>query len=216
MKTSESFKELAAAMCKMQSVLKPAGKDGVNPLYKSRYSDINAVWEALREPLTSNGLSVWQDALTQEGGVSVATRVVHCSGEWVEFGPFFVPLGIKKDAHGIGSATSYAKRYSLCAALGITSSDEDDDGNAACTGKPIAKDIKPPAITEDIKNEINEFYCRLGDDGNMMTGFIASTCATQGWEEIDAIRRFISSGKKGMDAFYQWKKREEEKGVHQP
>ena len=37
----------------------------------------------------------------------------------------------RKDAQSIGSACSYAKRYALSAALGITSSTEDDDGESA-------------------------------------------------------------------------------------
>jgi hypothetical protein len=200
MKTSESIKEIAAAICKMQAALKPADKDNTNPMYKSRYSDINAIWEALRGPLTSNGLSVWQDAMTSETGVSVITRVVHQSGEWVEFSPFFVPLGIKKDAHGFGSATSYAKRYSLCAALGITSGDEDDDGNAACA---------PPKKNGDDKKlvdaEVKSFYASQGDDSTQMKGYIADVTTSQGWSEIEAIRRFRDSNGKGKSAFEGWK-----------
>lgn len=134
MKTSDNINELAAASAKAQGQMNPAIKDSLNPAYKSKYADLNAVWEACRKPLADNGLTVWQDVTTTESfhGIAVTTRLVHVSGQWVEFGPLAIPLS-KHDAHGIGSATSYAKRYAVAAALGITT--EDDDGNAA-VGKP--------------------------------------------------------------------------------
>src|SRR5262249_10874433 len=118
-----------------QSLLKPAVKDAVNPAYRSKYADLTAVWEACREPLTQCGLAVWQDVTNGDGGISVLTRIAHASGQWVEFGPLTVPLA-KQDAHGVGSATSYAKRYALSAAIGVVA-EEDDDGNAAVAPTPL-------------------------------------------------------------------------------
>jgi hypothetical protein len=134
MKTSEQINDLAAASAKAQGAMRAAVKDSTNPHYKSKYADLTAVWEACRQPLADNDLTVWQDVTSPETalGIGVTTRLVHSSGQWVEFGPLIVPLS-KADAHGVGSATSYAKRYALAAALGVTS--EDDDGNAA-TEKP--------------------------------------------------------------------------------
>ncbi len=130
MTTSEQINEIAAAMAKAQGALRPAHKDAVNPAYRSKYADLTSVWEACREALPSNGLTVWQDVTNQNGGIAVVTRIVHASGQWVEFGPLVVPM-MKQDAHGVGSATSYAKRYSLSAAIGIVADEDDDDGNAA-------------------------------------------------------------------------------------
>src|SRR5262249_55019479 len=125
MNTSPDINELATAMAKAQSLLKPAVKDAVNPAYRSKYADLTGVWEACREALTQCGLAVWQDVVNTHrlhvcaecgknfvdaGGISVLTRIAHSSGQWVEFGPLTVPLA-KQDAHGVGSATSYAKRY---------------------------------------------------------------------------------------------------------
>ena len=138
MKTSEQINDLAAASAQAQGAMKAALKDSTNPHYKSKYADLTAVWDACRGPLTDNGLTVWQDVVSPETalGIGVITRIVHSSGQWVEFGPLIVPLS-KHDAHGVGSATSYAKRYALAAAIGVTS--EDDDGNAATERQPYAK-----------------------------------------------------------------------------
>lgn len=146
MKTSSEINELAKAMAEAQNKIRPADKDGLNPHFKSKYTSIASVWEALREPMTSNGLTVWQDVTTNEKGVSVETRIVHASGQWVEFGPLTMPVG-KQDAQGFGSIISYAKRYALCASIGIVSSDQDDDAGSGVDKKTGEIKNPPKEIT---------------------------------------------------------------------
>lgn len=129
MKTSEAINELATAMAKAQGALKPAAKDSLNPHYQSKYADIASVWEVCREAFSPQGLAIFQDVANEERGISVVTRIIHSSGQWIEFGPLVVPV-TKQDAHGVGSACSYGRRYSLGGATGVVSQ-EDDDGNAA-------------------------------------------------------------------------------------
>jgi hypothetical protein len=131
MQTSESINEVAKAMALAQGSIRPASKSSVNPHLKSKYADIASVWDAIREPLSTNGLAALQDLTADEFGVSVKTRIVHSSGQWMEFGPLAIPM-TKRDPQGFGSACTYAKRYALCAVLGIVSGDEDDDGDK-CT-----------------------------------------------------------------------------------
>lgn len=161
MTTSEQTNEIAAAMVKAQAMMKPAVKDAVNPHFRSRYADLTSVWDACRGPLTANGITVWQDVTTRgilgskgefdlTWGIGVTTRLSHVSGQWVEFGPLVVPL-TKPDAHGVGSATSYGKRYALAAAVGIVS-DDDDDGNAvampaAAQSAPQTPSAPPTGVT---------------------------------------------------------------------
>jgi hypothetical protein len=158
MRTSDAIESIAKAMCEAQRLMKPAIKDSVNPHFKSKYSDISSVWESIRDPLTSQGLTVWQDVTTEDGLVCITTRVVHSSGQWVEFGPLNIPL-TKKDAHGVGSSVSYGKRYALCAALGVVSGDEDDDGNGSKAPPP--QQVK---INRDMIIELNTLLDDCGDD----------------------------------------------------
>lgn len=132
MRTSDQVEAISAAMAAAQGEMKPAVKDATNPHFKSKYADLASVFEAIRAPFAKNGLSVLQEVGNADGGVTVLTRVVHKSGQWIEFGPLYVPAG-KQDAQGLGSAATYARRYSLASALGVCS-DEDDDGNAAVAG----------------------------------------------------------------------------------
>jgi hypothetical protein len=134
MNTSDQVDQIGAAMAAVQGSMKPAIKDATNPHFKSKYADLSAVFEAIRDPLAKNGLTVWQDLGNDEKGVTVKTRIVHKSGQWVEFGPLSIPAN-KNDAQGLGSAATYARRYGLSAALGVVA-DLDDDGNAA---------VQPPA-----------------------------------------------------------------------
>jgi len=129
MKTSEQISELAAAMALAQADLVPARLDALNPYYDSKYADNKAVWDVCRKAFPPHGLAIFQDIQSEEHGICVTTRIIHTSGQWVEFGPLFIPVA-KEDAHSVGSACTYGRRYSLQAATGIVA-DSDDDGNAA-------------------------------------------------------------------------------------
>lgn len=149
MNTSESINEIAKALSAAQGEMKPAEKSAANEAFKrngrvSKYADLAANVEASREPLARHGLAVVQEATTTDRGIAVATRLIHSSGQWIQFDPLTVPLG-KQDAHGVGSATTYARRYALGAALGLVA--EDDDGNAAVQShdKPAAVKVEAPA-----------------------------------------------------------------------
>lgn len=134
MNTSPEIDKIAAAMVQVQAQMKPAVKDATNPHFRTKYADLSAIWEACRKPLSDNGIFAAQDVTSDDHSVSVVTRLTHVSGQWMEFGPLRIPLS-KHDAQGVGSGTSYGKRYSLSAALGVVAED-DDDGNRASERTP--------------------------------------------------------------------------------
>ncbi len=144
MPQSDSIKELATALSKVQGELTYAKKDSANPFFKSRYADLESVWDACRSLMAANGLSVIQMPGNYfEGRMWLVTRLCHNSGEWIEQ-EMSVPVQ-KMDVQGCGSALSYMRRYSLSAFIGIVQSD--DDGNAASqqtkpTLKPVAKPVE--------------------------------------------------------------------------
>ena len=155
MKASDSIKEIAAALSRAQAVMAGAKRDSTNPAYRSKYADLASVWEACREALTKNGIAVVQmTRVSNDDEVIVETRLLHSSGEWIE-GELSVPV-TKADAHGYGSALTYARRYSLAAAVGVAP--EDDDGQAATqarpTARPTAKETLPGAMNgADVNRE---------------------------------------------------------------
>lgn len=130
---SESIKELATALAKAQASIKGALKDSSNPFFKTKYADLSSVVEAIKEPLTTNGLSYVQISHERENAAAIETLIMHSSGEWLSCGVMSVPVN-KADAQGYGSSATYCRRYSLSAAFGVAP--EDDDGNAATKAKP--------------------------------------------------------------------------------
>lgn len=127
MNKSESIKNLAVAMNKAQAEMGGAHKGANNPFFKTKYADLSAVVEAVKEPFTNNGLSYVQFPVENNGRIGIETILMHSSGEWLS-NEFTVNL-TKQDAQGAGSAITYCRRYGLQAAAGIPS--EDDDGNNA-------------------------------------------------------------------------------------
>lgn len=138
--TSESTAKLDEAMAKAQAEIHSASKDKVNPAYRSKYADLTSIWDACRTALTKHGIAVTQWPLhSDDSRLHILTRLA-CSGEWMQ-AHFSIPVG-KQDAHGYGSATTYAKRFALAAAVGVVA-DEDDDGNAAVGKRQEPKIVKP-------------------------------------------------------------------------
>jgi len=145
--SSETTATLCAALVAAQGALKPIAKDGKNPAFRSRYATLDGIMETVRPALAAHGLAVVQGVVhpeTGEGGrlvgITVETRLVHTSGEWLAS---VVPVPVAKgDAHGLGSALSYGRRYGLSALLAL-STDEDDDGNAAAKAPPAKPQAKP-------------------------------------------------------------------------
>ena len=124
-------KNIAAAFVKSQRAFGPALKTSTNPHFKSKYADLANCVEAVVDALNANGIALMQRTFECKDGVMVETVFVHESGEVMECGMLHVPAS-KHDAMGFGSALTYARRYSLLAATGLAT--VDDDGVAGVQG----------------------------------------------------------------------------------
>lgn len=143
MKHSEHIDKISAALAKAQGEIDGAKKAKTNPAFRSKYADLSGCVEACRDALTECGIAVLQLPQPCDDGVLLVTMLTHSSGQWISDGGLHVPAN-KKDAQGFGSALTYARRYGLCAMVGIAP--EDDDGNAATKSyKPEQKGITPTA-----------------------------------------------------------------------
>ena len=140
MKTSDSIKTIAPALLAAKKAFKPALKTAENPHFKSKYVDLQSVVDATEDALSLNGLVLLQSPEISEGDkmVSVVSRLIHISGEWIE-GTISLPsgTGTRYDAQTVGSAITYARRYSYMGILGIAP--EDDDGSTASGSHVVSK-----------------------------------------------------------------------------
>lgn len=120
---------LLQAVLALQADAPTLPKDATNPHYRSKYTPLDTVVETVRPLLKKHGL-VWMTLpVSSEGRPALFYRLAHAdSGEAID-GIMPLLLG-KEDSQGLGSAITYARRYSLCAVLNLVG-DEDDDGNAA-------------------------------------------------------------------------------------
>lgn len=135
MRTSENIDQLATALAAAQAEMKNAKLNKVNPHFKSKYADLAEIRDTVTPALSKHGIAVVQGTDAAETGILVVTRLVHKSGQWIESR---FPIAYDKP-QTMGSAYTYAKRYSLAAICNIAA-DEDDDANAA-NEKPVMPSV---------------------------------------------------------------------------
>ena len=141
--TIEMQAKLFAALSKAQGEMGAAykthrGQIPGNQQYK--YADIGSVEEAIGTALVDNGLAIMQFPGAFNGeSIELSTIIGHAEGGSMSF-VMQMPCA-KKDAQGIGSAITYARRYALTAALRIVT--EDDDGKGAMPAPNRAPQNQP-------------------------------------------------------------------------
>ena len=146
MKTSESIANIAAALVQFQAEVKNPEKKGLNPHFKSKYAELDVIINTIRPTLEKHGLAFIQNPVQADGQVGVYTVLIHKSGEYIQFDPVMIPLQ-KATPHQVGAALTYAKRYSLGAALGLAT-EEDKDGNDISQPQQRQKKQQPPSTNQ--------------------------------------------------------------------
>ena len=141
---SESISKIAIAICKAQAQMGAAIKGAENPFFKSSYASLESVIEVVKPAFTANDLSYLQFPISTDTSAGVTTRIMHSSGEWLE-SSFLIPC--KPDAHGMGSAITYSRRYCLMSVAGIPTAD--DDGNSSIKAAPPRKPKAMRPVSSD-------------------------------------------------------------------
>lgn len=147
MKCSEHINDLATALAKAQGeftaaerdhMAKVVSKKGEGSSYSYAYADLQAYLEVCRKPLADNGLAFIQNVGVDGQKATVSTFLTHASGQFIESDPLTLTASDSMP-QSIGSAITYARRYSLSAVLGMASEADDDangaQGNHASTGQ---------------------------------------------------------------------------------
>jgi len=134
MDRSEEINELAAALSKFQGEFRAVAKDAENPYFKSKYADLTAHLEVALPLLSKHGLSLLQMPCGDGQDAAMQTMLMHESGQYISQIDRMKPA--KNDAHGIGSADTYLRRYGL-SIYGAYA--DDDDGNKAVEEEDYSK-----------------------------------------------------------------------------
>ena len=148
-------------------------KDKTNPYHKSKYADINDVLEAIREPLSTNGLVALQTTIRKDDIFCLNTKIINIDNP-EEFVEIDIPLLYQGDMQKLGSAITYARRYGLVTLLNLEQ--EDDDGNLASGKTPqqpqqTIKQIFTNALFKAglTKNDLTDFMTYMGNLGYNLT-----------------------------------------------
>jgi ERF superfamily len=155
---SEQINELSKALSKAQGELKHASKDSNNPYFKSKYADLAEVWNACRQALSDNNLSIAQLLEIIDGKPALVTVLSHSSGQWMK-STAMLPIS-KPGAQEIGSCITYFRRYSLAAMVGVYQ--DDDDGEKA-QKEYREESKKPEKLSKDQINNINKLMDEIED-----------------------------------------------------
>lgn len=139
------MKELYTSLAKFNQEVDKIAKDANNPMFRNNYATVDQIITEIRPILAKHGLSVIQIPMNlnlNNGGewVGVKTILIHESGQTLESEPFYLKAQAQKvdkntgetsiTPQSLGSAITYARRYSLTSFLCLATG-QDDDGNIA-------------------------------------------------------------------------------------
>ena len=125
---------LMGALARAQARMHNPVFDSQNPHFRNQYASLAAVRDAVIPVLAAEGIAVTQLPTTPEAGwITLTTCLWHESGQYLWSSMRL--KAPKDDNQGLGSALTYARRYSLQAICGVAG-DEDDDAEAI---RPVTK-----------------------------------------------------------------------------
>ena len=159
MNKSNEVSALFAALAKAQSEFPeiPKTKEVIVQTQKGsyvfKYAPLEKMIPLIRPVLKENGLGFTQGA----DGNNLITTIFHTSGEWFEHS---MPLIDNPSAQQYGSQFTYRRRYSLKAALGIETDDDDADNTYTDDGKK-RKATPMAGVMDNIPKERHEYINRI-------------------------------------------------------
>jgi hypothetical protein len=115
-------------LIKFQSEMSAIKKNSTNPHFKSPYATLDQIQSSIQKTLTANDLGYTQEVVFEEDQTKLLTTLFDVDGNEKKT---LYPISIQGTPQQVGSAMTYAKRYSLTALLGLIIEGEDDDGNEA-------------------------------------------------------------------------------------
>jgi len=186
--------KLFTALVKAQAETGKLLKDSINPHLRNKYASLAAVIETVRQPLTNNGLVLYQAASTyldQPAHVIVSSSLIHGeSGEMVTE-HIAIPL-VQITAQAIGSAITYGRRYLAMAQCGLAPDDE-DDGNGASQSHHARPQPQPqPQAKQDAAwDSIPRAKPTDADLTKARKAFHAQIANTFNKDDIDSARHWM-------------------------
>jgi hypothetical protein len=151
--------EFCEALSNFQGSLPPIGREDrvdAGRAGRRKYASLGTIFQSIREPLQRAGLS-FRFRQQQDGDrITITCVVSHAAGHAEETSLSAAPdvSGGKNAIQSLGSTATYLQRYTLVAALGLTTVDDDDDGNGGCPAEPDPAETARRAQAATIKGQL--------------------------------------------------------------
>jgi hypothetical protein len=125
MEMSSEIKDLALALSKAQGAIGNVEKNRKGHGYK--YADLGQCIDAIKEALSKNEIAIVQPIDVIDGQNYLVTTLMHSSGQWIK-SKFALESAVMKmcnNLQNLGAGLTYARRYALCAMIGLAQDDDD-------------------------------------------------------------------------------------------
>ncbi len=214
---SMDLKNHTTALAKAHAAFPTIILDAKNPAFSSKYATFQAISEALRPALTSNGFAMpqYQSCLLPNVGWVVRGFLWHDTGECTyAMLPLINNEIVRKDfktgalvtsppnMQGLGSALTYAKRLLLLMLTGAWVGEVDDDANAVSNASSPAQasDLPRRAAQKRVTNgmEIESIASKSID---------AAVSREAGQKVVDKVKLRVSEKVCGEDVLVRCQKR---------
>jgi hypothetical protein len=203
MAATEAERAFTLAMAAFRAACPPVQRRTENAQFKvtrdgrqvnRMYASLDDIAATIRKPLGEHGFSYrWSDAIVEPGKLTLSCVVSHAGGH-SKSSSITLPTESKagcSEAQKVGAILTYAQRYSLINALGLTSCDEDNDGNDEAPAERIsdADLLALEVALDEIKADLPKFKQYMGVER------LADIPASKVRQAFDAIARRKAGGK---------------------
>lgn len=163
-KTAQAKAEFQRDLALFQAGCEPVPRKGRGHNNKA-YARLEDILDTTLEPRTKHGFSLTHE-LRQSADKIVIVAILAHRGGYERTCSIELPLdtsGSKNIVQAHGSTTTYGKRMTAAAVLGVSTGDEDDDGKAAAAGATIT-DAQSDELMAEIRatstqvDKFLEFY----------------------------------------------------------
>lgn len=167
-----------------------------------RFAPIGQIVRAIQPLLKAHGLSYVIHPETAAAEIEAHVTVHHSAGheESTKVRVPVDPEAYMNAQQKIASALSYATRYALCAALGIVTSQEDDDAITAGTPERVAQPrstLEPEAESREVVSHVEAEI--VDESVQEVHAEIVALIAEKAGSASPAARRFRESADHGLD-----------------
>lgn len=150
MKSSQTIKAILPKLYAVKQELEALNKNATNPHLRNNYADLNSHIESVEPLLSKHRLLLMQPTMNNAGVNTVETMIFDIdSGEFIISDMTLILP--KNDMQAVGSAVTYARRYTLGALFAMRAEDDDGNeasGNGASTRKPLPPKPKSAATAK--------------------------------------------------------------------